>query len=179
MGTSRGEALVNYAQALQDSQNQFSNQLFRAQETYKKKQNKGGLWRTLLGLGAFAAGTMMGMPQLGIAALSGLGSFAGSKLGENLVHGRTKVGTNLMFGKQKAVEANRGLSQMLRDYHNAQAIGALTDAFSAYTAGKTFPGLKQDILEAADWVNSFIPRGNSSLNVLDLAGPEIGSIKGR
>jgi len=141
MGISRGEALVNFAQALRDSQDDINNQLFKAKRTQRRIQNKSGLWRALLGGGAFLGATALGLAPLGVAALTGLFSRVGNEVGERSARGPRKIKADVLFGKTKIRDINRGLSQFYNDFNAMQNINMLTDALSAYTATKTFSNL--------------------------------------
>ena len=125
---------VMFAQLQQDESNRLLEQQRKQQAQLQKRRGRMGLGRFL----GMAAGGLLGLATGGgsllVGALAGLGSRAGSGIA-----GRTAV-DDIEVGKlyqQQAQQARKEGIQAQRDLVRSANVGALSDAFSAYTLAGT------------------------------------------
>ena len=141
-----GQANITLANLLKGSKDKF----FKYGDDirgYQQRQSSRSGWGRGIGglLGGLAISALTGgaaTPWM-IAAGAGVGSRVGSEIGERSAKGRKKYGTDLLFGRTKAKEANRGLDRYYKDFNTQQNIHALYDAASGYlSAGNINKGVK-------------------------------------
>jgi hypothetical protein len=141
-----GQANITLARLLKESKDKF----FKYGDDirgYQQRQSSRSGWGRGIGglLGGLAISALTGgaaTPWM-IAAGAGVGSRVGSEIGERTAKGRKKYGTDLLFGRTKAKEANRGLDRYYKDFNTQQNIHALYDAASGYlSAGNINKGVK-------------------------------------
>jgi hypothetical protein len=136
---------VMFAQLQQDEQNKILEQQRKQQSQLQKRRGRMGIGRLI---GA-AAGGLLGLATGGgslliTGALAGLGSRAGSGIGGRVAVDDIEVGK---LYQQQAQDARREGIQAQRDLIRSANVGALSDAFSAYTLAGTGlgKGLQQSI----------------------------------
>jgi len=140
-----GQANITLARLLKESKDKF----FKYGDDirgYQQRQSSRSGWGRGIGglLGGLAISALTGgaaAPWM-IAAGAGVGSRLGSEIGERTAKGRKKYGTDLLFGRTKAKEANRELGRYYKDFNTQQNIHALYDAASGYmSAGSINKGV--------------------------------------
>jgi hypothetical protein len=140
-----GQANITLANLLKGSKDKF----FKYGDDirgYQQRQSSRSGWGRGIGglLGGLAISALTGgaaTPWM-IAAGAGVGSRVGSEIGERSAKGRKKYGTDLLFGRTKAKEANRELDRYYKDFNTQQNIHALYDAASGYmSAGSINKGV--------------------------------------
>jgi hypothetical protein len=141
-----GQANITLAHLLKGSKDKFFGWGSSIRDYQQQQSTRSGWGRTFGGLlGGFAISALTGgaaTPWM-IAAGVGVGSRVGSEIGERTAKGRKKYGTDLLFGRTKAKEANRGLDRYYKDFNTQQNIHALYDAASGYlSAGNINKGVK-------------------------------------
>jgi uncharacterized protein YcfJ len=128
---------VMFAQLQQDEQNKIFEQQRKQQKQLEKRRGRMGIGRLI---GA-AAGGLLGLATGGgslllTGALAGLGSRAGSGIGGRVAVDDIEVGK--LYQEQAKRARTEGI-QAQRDLVRSANVGALSDAFSAYTlAGTSF-----------------------------------------
>ena len=163
---------VMFAQLQQDESNRLLEQQRKQQAQLQKRRGRMGFGRLL---GA-AAGGLLGLATGGgsllVGALAGLGSRAGSGIA-----GRTAV-DDIEVGKlyqEQARDARQQGIQAQRDLIRGANVGALSDAFSAYTLAGTGlgKGLQQSIKDRSfnplrQVMNRGAYTGSAGLSIDDL-----------
>ena len=128
---SKGQLLM--AQAIQKDNKKRKDQTRESEEQMGKRSGWGGWGRSLLGLAGGLAGATVGMPWLG----AGIGSMAGSKIGQTLAGGVDKI-DDTDFGVTATEDINREIGNYGRK-ENEMVVGrGIRDAFSAYVAPQMF-----------------------------------------
>ncbi len=140
-----GQANITLARLLKGSKDKFFKYGDDIRGYQQRQSSRSGWGRTFGGLlGGFAISALTGgaaTPWM-IAAGAGVGSRVGSEIGERSAKGRKKYGTDLLFGRTKAKEANRELDRYYKDFNTQQNIHALYDAASGYmSAGSINKGV--------------------------------------
>jgi hypothetical protein len=140
-----GQANITLARLLKGSKDKFFDWGDDIRDYQQQQSSRSGWGRGIGGLlGGLAVSALTGgaaAPWM-IAAGAGVGSRAGSEIGERSAKGRKKYGTDLLFGRTKAKEANRELDRYYKDFNTQQNIHALYDAASGYmSAGSINKGV--------------------------------------
>lgn len=89
-----------------------------------------------LALAPFTAGTSLAVSGLTAATIgAGIGSYAGSKTGENLAGGIDTTVESGGFGIDKVADINKALDEYEQGVEEDRLMNAASDAFSIYMAG--------------------------------------------
>lgn len=144
MASGRVRARYNLARDVRDSQNVLKTSAMRAQEQNEAAAD-GSFWGRLTGAGIGTAaglglGALFAIPTGGAslalaAAGAGVGSYAGSKVGEDLAGGIDQDVESGGFQMDKVSELNKELASYAKGVEQDRMMNAASDAFSIYMAG--------------------------------------------
>ena len=145
MASAKVRARYNLARDVRDSQN-ILKRSSDAAVAQNEKAADASFWGRMVGAGAgvvaglalapFTAGTSLAISSLGAATIgAGLGSYAGSSVGEAYAGGIDQDVASGGFQVDKVSELNKELASYAKGVEQDRIMNAASDAFSVYMAG--------------------------------------------